>query len=122
MHLCLQAHEIEGSFYLLNIQGEAVFAVQEIGPICAEVVKLSKHPKADRLKVCQVRTDVETLQVSGSATCMGFMLMTQTQVHIAANALPHAKEARHCVVLTQVVTNAANVKEGMKVAFAVCLS
>lgn len=53
----------------------------QVGLVCAEVVKVSKHPNADRLKVCQVRTDIETLQV---------------------------------------VTNAPNVIEGMKVAFAVC--
>ncbi|KAK9915050.1 hypothetical protein WJX75_004126 [Coccomyxa subellipsoidea] len=51
----------------------------EVGPICAEIVKFSRHPNADRLKTCQVRTATETLQV---------------------------------------VTNAPNVREGLKVAFA----
>ncbi len=51
-----------------------------MGLVCAEVVKVSRHANADRLKTCQVRTDMETVQV---------------------------------------VTNAPNVREGLKVAFAV---
>ncbi len=65
------------------MHGVSEGCILQVGQVCAEVVKVSKHPNADRLKVLQVRTDIETLQV---------------------------------------VTNAPNVREGLRVAFAVWLA
>jgi tRNA-binding EMAP/Myf-like protein len=36
---------------------------QGVPIICAEVLKVSRHPNADRLRVCQVQTGDGTLQV-----------------------------------------------------------
>ena len=41
----------------------AVCIVQVVPIICAEITKVSKHPNADRLRVCQVHTGEETVQV-----------------------------------------------------------
>ena len=81
--------------------------MQAVPIICAEITKVSKHPNADRLRVCQVDTGEETVQVHLSPS-KPICLQAELQTRMT-----------HIVVHMQVVTNAPNVREGQKVAFAV---
>ena len=81
---------------------------QVVPIICAEITKVSRHPNADRLRVCQAYTGEETVQVRPAMIELQYAFKSKSPCSFPGDSV-HA----------QVVTNAPNVKEGLKVAFAV---
>ena len=93
------------------------------GIVCAEIARVSRHPNADRLKICQLNVGSKSVQVhclSALLQCGQHMkcIAFDIPIPISCQLIPEASPAYRSNCL-QVVTNAPNVKEGMRTALAV---